>query len=122
MSADGIAGPFDGWLKGADRVERMSRQSHCGGASLFVSREEASVMTQGGGVRFVANEFAPEEGRGHMRVACNDEVMVKNGVSYALCSRCCGSELAIRTRLREQKRQSSSGERRPSSRRGDFDR
>ena len=108
------------WEAGASKspeevAQAFEALSMCGGASLFMTRAEAAAGEKGG-IRFDGDpeRLIPADGRGHVRVRCRDRVMTKalsepvpdsdavrrRVVTYGLCSRCAGYELAIRTRLR----------------------
>ena len=109
----------------------VERQTHCGGALLFVNRAEAVALenpNMPGHVRWKLNpsEHLPDDGQRHSwRVACGGDVMVlKSGVTAGLCSRCEGSERAMRTKARERKESANLAAKReaPRTRRGSFDR
>lgn len=100
-AAGPLAGLLAAWGAGAGRS--LERQTHCGGAYLFVSREEADAMVKGGVTFEWDPDRLPGTGRDHIRVRCTGEVRVDKGTVYGLCSRCCGYESAIRQRLRSQR-------------------
>jgi hypothetical protein len=107
------------WAEGDG--QSLARPDHCGGALLFVCRDEAEAMVKGG-VRFTTpTENLPGSMRDHIRVECRDFVRVKKGVTYGLCDRCCGFEIAIRKRLAEFAKKAAEKKPKGGSRRGSFD-
>src|SRR5690606_10374906 len=112
----------------------------CGGGLLYVTREQAQRMAEKGFRWQIDPDRMPAEGRHSWRVACGGEVMSvvrtadlpssatpedrarapKYRVTYGLCSRCNGYELAIRKKLREEQQQAAEAARGQGGRRRAF--
>lgn len=120
------------WAHGAQLgYGNVERQTHCGGALLWVNRAEAVALenpNMPGHVRWKIDpsEHLPDDGQRHSwRVSCGGEVAkLKNGAMAGLCAYCEGSERAIRKRAADRKEAANLVARQTPgrSRRGSFDR
>lgn len=126
MSADPKAAQWamtkllEAWAAGEGQT--LPRQTHCGGAFLYVSKDEATAFEQRR-VRFepYAVERLPVTGRDGIRVVCVDNVVVHKGVIFGLCSRCAAFEKEVREGLAGLRKTREATQ--PNGpRRGDFDR
>lgn len=125
MSGDRI-GPFGDWLAKytSGALPTLPRQSHCGGALMYFTRDEALEAEEKGLLKYETDprDMPTDGSRQSIRVRCRGEVMVKNGVTYGLCATCSGSELALRRKLQAEKDKAAKSSRESKSQRGDFDR
>lgn len=100
---------LEAWARGAaSGYGSIPRQTHCGGAALFVNQTEAYAMGKRDENPIPWDEdpkFMPETGRHSWRVRCtNDVAKMPNGRSYAgLCSWCSNQETVNRQELAAEK-------------------
>lgn len=83
------AEPMRTWDETAVPVDRPR---WCGGAAVYVTRDEYREMERLGW-RFVTRSAdVPHDRRDFARVSCTDEVMTRGDYLYGVCSKCAALE------------------------------
>jgi hypothetical protein len=122
-------------------TERVLENDQCGGALLFVTRDQAVGMARSGKYRWVLDpERIPEEGAHSWRIACRNDVLIrvrtadlppdateeqkanapKYVVKHGLCSACSGMEIAMRKYLQNEQKKAEEQSRPGGGRRRSF--
>lgn len=125
-----LTGLLQAWAAGAKAGPGgFPRPSMCGGALMFVTRDEAmqlGAMTAPGAIRWNEDpQYMPNDGQRHSwRVRCRGEITTnKHGYMSALCPWCEGTEKAMRAKMRQRRDEAVLSSRGPTgSRRGGFTR